>query len=291
MELLSTKQELQAALSLARSDHARIGLVPTMGALHAGHAALISAARRASDVVVVSLFVNPTQFAAGEDLERYPRDLARDAEFARAAGADLLFAPSAEEMYGTATEPTPQTTIDVGELGHIWEGALRPTHFAGVALVVTKLLSLVRPDRAWFGEKDYQQLCVIRQLVRDLDIPTEIVGAPTVRETDGLALSSRNRYLDGEARSRATALSAALAAVQQAADAGQHDARALEAVAEKILREDPAIQLGYRALVDPDTLRPVALLERPARFLISATLSGVHLIDNAEIRPPAEGTR
>ncbi|MCL2332419.1 MAG: pantoate--beta-alanine ligase [Actinomycetia bacterium] len=298
MELLSTKQELQAALKEARAAGARIGLAPTMGALHAGHGALIAAARRACDFVVVTVFVNPTQFAAGEDLERYPRDLAGDADFVRAAGAQLLFAPSVEELYGTVTEPLSRTSLDVGELGRIWEGALRPTHFAGVALVVTKLLSLVRPDCAFFGEKDYQQLCVLRQLVHDLDVATEIVGVPTVREPDGLAYSSRNRYLDPDARAQAAVIPAALAAPQQAAASGERDARALEDAARRVLEGENAatgrgrfrIEIGYCALVDPDTLRPIAVLERPARLLISVTLAGVHLIDNAEIRPECDNS-
>ena len=262
-----------------------------MGALHAGHGELIERACRDCDVVVVSVFVNPTQFAAGEDLERYPRDLAGDVRFAEAAGAQMVFAPSVEELYGTTEEPLSQTTLEVGELGRIWEGALRPTHFAGVALVVTKLLSLVRPDRAYFGEKDYQQLCVINQLVRDLDIAAEIVAVPTVREADGLALSSRNRYLSEVERAHATVIARALAATQQASECGERDARTLEAIAERVILVEPAIKLGYCALVDPATLQPVATLDRPARLLIAVTLGGVHLIDNAEIGLCARDSR
>ena len=298
MDLLHTKQELQVALDQARpcgarTGGARIALVPTMGALHAGHAALIEAAAHDCDLVVVSVFVNPTQFAAGEDLARYPRDLDGDAAFAAAAGADLLFAPSVEELYGRAAEPLSQTTMAVGDLGRVWEGALRPSHFAGVALVVTKLLLLVAPDRAYFGEKDYQQLCVIRQLVRDLDIPAEIVGVPTVREEDGLALSSRNRYLDARHREQATVIFKALSAARAAAAAGERDARRLEAAAVAVLQASGSgyesdLEIGYCALVDPDTLVPVAVLDRPARLLISVTLAGVHLIDNADIAPAGD---
>ncbi|MCL2882174.1 MAG: pantoate--beta-alanine ligase [Coriobacteriia bacterium] len=295
MDLLHTKQELRTALGLTRAGGARVALVPTMGALHAGHAALIEAAARDCDLVVVSVFVNPTQFAASEDLQRYPRDLDSDAAFAAHAGADLLFAPSVEELYGRVAEPLSQTTVATGELGRIWEGALRPTHFAGVALVVTKLLSLVGPDRAYFGEKDYQQLCVIRQLVRDLDIPAQIIGVPTVREEDGLALSSRNRYLDGAQREQATVIFAALDGAQAAAQAGERSARRLEAIAAAALQaarseagaetDSSDLEIGYCALVDPDTLQRVAVLDRPARLLISVTLAGVHLIDNAQIDP------
>ncbi|MCL2654096.1 MAG: pantoate--beta-alanine ligase [Coriobacteriia bacterium] len=303
MDLLHTKEELRAVLRQVRADGSgrKIALVPTMGALHAGHGALIEAAARGGAFVVVSVFVNPTQFAADEDLARYPRDLERDAEFAARSGADLLFAPSVEELYsGHAAEPLSQTTIAVGELGRIWEGALRPTHFAGVALVVTKLLSLVGPEEAYFGEKDYQQLCVIRQLACDLDLSAAIIGVPTVREPDGLALSSRNRYLDAGAgagagagaRARAGVLFAAISAAQAAAAAGERDARRLEAAAAGVLQEGEGaqtddrggLQIGYCALVDPETLQPIEALDGPARLLISVTLAGVHLIDNAEIR-------
>jgi len=287
MEVLRTKAELRYALRQARAGGACIALTPTMGALHAGHAALIKAAAHECDFVVVSVFVNPTQFAAGEDLERYPRDLEGDAQCAAAAGADVVFAPSVEELYGRASEPLSQTTITVGEIGVLWEGALRPTHFAGVALVVAKLLSLVRPDRAYFGEKDYQQLCVIRQLTHDLDLGTQVIGIPTVREPDGLALSSRNRYLDANQRAQAVALSAALAASQAAAASGERDARQLEEAASAVLRSqaEDGLEIGYCALVDPKTLQPIEALSAPARLLISVTLGGVHLIDNAEIRP------
>jgi len=283
MDLLRTKQGLRAALHHARRDGARVALVPTMGALHAGHGALIEAAARDCDIVVVSVFVNPAQFAAGEDLERYPRDLQSDMAFAAAVGADLLFAPSVEELYGRTTEPLSQTTFNVGELGRIWEGSLRPTHFAGVALVVTKLLLLVGPDRAYFGEKDYQQLCVVRQLARDLDIRTQIVGVETVREPDGLALSSRNRYLEANRRAGAAALSKALGAAQAAAASGEHDARRLEAAAMALLQGQAGLEIGYCALVDPETLQSIGTLDGSARLLISAVLAGVHLIDNAEI--------
>jgi len=297
MELLRTKDELSRALNVARACGKSVGLVPTMGALHAGHAALITAAARDHTFVVVSVFVNPTQFGAGEDLERYPRDLASDAELAAQAGAQAVFAPSVEELYGRDAAPLSQTTIDVGDLGRRWEGALRPTHFAGVALVVTKLLSLVRPDTAYFGEKDYQQLCVIRQITRDLDLGAAISGVPTVREADGLALSSRNRYLNAEQRQQATALFVGILAAQKAACAGQRDGRALEAVAVRALRATvPAgLEIGYCVLVDPVTLQPLSVLEGVARLLVSVTLGGVHLIDNAEIKstqtpaPPPEG--
>ena len=289
--LIRTKDDLRTTLARARKRGARIGLVPTMGALHAGHGVLMTAALDDCDFVVVSIFVNPTQFAAGEDLARYPRDLSRDLDFVAQAGAQAVFAPTVEELYGRATEPLSQTTFDIGDLARVWEGALRPTHFAGVALVVAKLLMLVGPDCAWFGEKDYQQLCVVRQLVRDLDIACRIVGVPTVREADGLALSSRNRYLDRDQRVRATALFAALRAAQRTADSGQRDARLLEDAArtELLSQAEAGLEVGYCALVDPATLEPVARLNRRARLLIAATLAGVHLIDNAEVtEPPGE---
>ncbi len=264
-----------------------VGLVPTMGALHEGHGALIARARRENDFVVVSVFVNPTQFAAGEDFDRYPRTLDADVARAMELGADVVFAPTAREMYGTAQPPFSLTTFDMGAVAHQWEGTLRPTHFAGVALVVSKLFNLVEPTRAYFGEKDYQQLCVIRQLVHDLDMPLEVVGVPTVRETSGLALSSRNRYLSAEQVERATALWHALSVACTAYSSGERDAHRLEDKARSVLCAvaGKAATIDYIAVVNAQTLEPLTCIAEgdSARMLIAVHMGDIHLIDNGAL--------
>ncbi|HET7685594.1 MAG TPA: pantoate--beta-alanine ligase [Candidatus Limnocylindria bacterium] len=239
---------VRAALAPARERGDLVGLVPTMGALHEGHLALMRAAREACDLVVVSLFVNPAQFGPGEDLARYPRDEAGDAVAAAAAGVDLLFAPSVEEIY----PPGFDTWIDPGALGTVLEGAFRPTHFRGVATVCTRLFGIVRPALAYFGRKDAQQVAVLRQVVRDLALPLEIVARPTVRDPDGLALSSRNRYLSDEERRRALALPRAL----QAGLAAHRSGGDPVAVARSALEAAPGLRIDYveRADLGGDTL-------------------------------------
>ncbi|MGA2453288.1 MAG: pantoate--beta-alanine ligase [Solirubrobacteraceae bacterium] len=283
MRTVRTVAELRAALTPARRRGLTIGLVPTMGALHDGHISLVTRAREQCDVVVVSLFVNPAQFNERADLERYPRDERRDAELAAAAGADVLFAPSVEEVY-------PQefaTSVEVLGVTERLEGASRGSeHFRGVATVVTKLLCMALPDVAYFGQKDAQQVVVIRRLARDLNLPVRIEALPTVREPDGLALSSRNALLTPAERARALALPAALQAAHALASAGERSAQALlDAAREAMRRFD--VEPEYIALVEPDTLEPVATLADGALLALAARIGAVRLIDNAILSPTA----
>jgi pantoate--beta-alanine ligase len=258
-----------------RATGRRVVLVPTMGALHDGHLALVRTARRVPGaVVVVSIFVNPLQFGAGEDLDAYPRTLDDDLAALRGEGVEIVFAPTAAEMYPHGQ----RTTVRPGPLGAELEGGSRPTHFAGMLTVVLKLLQIVRPDRAYFGEKDYQQLVLVRQMSDDLDLDVHIVGVPIVREADGLALSSRNRYLDEVDREQAGALSAALLAGMYAASRGVSEA--LDA-ARAVLDEVPAIDVDYLEVRDP-WLGP-APAEGPARLLVAARLGRTRLLDNIAI--------
>jgi pantoate--beta-alanine ligase len=278
MRTVRTVAELRAALAQERRPQRTIGLVPTMGAFHAGHRALMERARRDCDVVVVSLFVNPTQFGAGEDLTAYPRDEARDAAIAAEVGVDLLFAPPVEEVY----PPGFSTTVRVDGLSESLEGVQRPGHFDGVATVVTKLLNMAQPDVAYFGQKDAQQALVIRRLVRDLDIPVRIEVCPTVREPDGLALSSRNAYLGPDDRARAVALRRALEAAESAVISGERDAGAVEEVALGAFR-DYGVEPEYVAIVSADTLAPVARVEDEVLVAVAARIGSARLIDNTLI--------
>lgn len=267
-------------LRTALADGGRIGLVPTMGAFHEGHLSLIRAARAACDLVVVWLFVNPTQFNEAADLASYPRDEERDAALAAGCGADILFAPAVEQVYPAGFA----TTVSVAGLGETLEGAHRPGHFAGVATVVAKMLNMARPDVAYFGAKDAQQVAVVRRMVRDLDIPTRIEVLPTVRDADGLALSSRNVRLDAEERGRATALYRGLCAGRAALAAGEHDAAALtKLVEETLVRAGVAVE--YVAVVDADTFAPLVRVERPALVVVAGWVGGTRLIDNLEVAP------
>lgn len=252
-----------------------IGFVPTMGALHEGHLELVRRAKRTNTVVIVSIFVNPLQFGANEDLDSYPRTLDADIDLLRTEGVELVFAPSVSDMYPDG----PRTTVHPGPVGAELEGASRPTHFAGMLTVVAKLLQIVRPHEAFFGEKDYQQLTLIRQLVRDLNFDTRIVAVPTVRESDGLALSSRNRYLDPRQRETATALSAALLA---GAAAGAAGADAVLAAAHSVLKAAPEVKLDYLELRGAD-LGPAPETGN-ARLLIAAKVGPTRLIDNVAVR-------
>jgi pantoate--beta-alanine ligase len=274
-----TIAELRAALAEPRRAGATIGLVPTMGAFHEGHLSLMRQAKADCDLVVVSLFVNPTQFNEQADLAAYPRDEKRDAALAAACGVDHLFAPTPEEMYPDGFA----TTVSVTGITATLEGAHRgPEHFDGVATVVTKLLNIAAPNVAYFGQKDAQQALVIRRLVTDLDIPSRIEICPTVREPDGLAMSSRNVRLNSTERARAVALHRALAAAQAAASAGERDPRAVAAAARAEL-SDPEIRLEYFELVSADTLAPVGRIDGETLAVIAARVGETRLIDNTLI--------
>jgi pantoate--beta-alanine ligase len=272
LNVYARPQEVSDVTGALRATGRRVTLVPTMGALHEGHLALVKAAKRVTGaVVVVSIFVNPLQFGAGEDLDAYPRTLDDDLAVLRAEGVEVVFAPTAADMYPDG----PRTTVLPGLLGAELEGSSRPTHFAGMLTVVLKLLQIVRPDRAFFGEKDYQQLVLVRQMVDDLNVGVKIVGVPIVREPDGLAMSSRNRYLDEVEREQAGALSAALLAGMYAASRGRSEA--LDA-ARAVLDEVPAIEVDYLELRNP-WLGP-APAEGAARLLVAGRLGNTRLLDN-----------
>ncbi len=276
MRTLRTVSELRAGLAGRRRDGATIGLVPTMGAFHEGHLSLIRRAREACDVVVVSLFVNPAQFNQTADLHAYPRDELRDTALAAELGVEILFAPALETVYpdGFATR------VSVAGVGELLEGARRGReHFDGVATVVTKLFAMVAPDVAYFGQKDYQQTLVIRRLVRDLDLPVRIEVCPTVREPDGLAMSSRNAQLSASERRRATALHRALAAAATALREGERDGSEIVARAEAVLAAAD-VETEYFTLADPDTLAPLERVEGDALALVAARLGRTRLIDN-----------
>jgi pantoate--beta-alanine ligase len=273
-----TRAELAAALATTRSRGGRVALVPTMGALHSGHARLVATARESvgpDDAVVVSIFVNPMQFGPGEDLDRYPRTFEADLEVCAEQGADVVFAPSVEEVYPGGD---PQVVVEPGPLGAVLEGATRPGHYRGVLTVVAKLFGLVRPDVAVFGQKDYQQLVLVRRMAEDLCLGVDVVGAETVREADGLALSSRNAYLSADERQQAAVLSAALRA---GAAAGPRGAAAVLAAARAVLHAQPAVALDYLALTAPDLADPPAYGE--ARLLVAARVGSTRLIDNVTV--------
>jgi pantoate--beta-alanine ligase len=286
MKIVSSRDELRDRLAGPRREGLRIGLVPTMGFFHEGHLSLIRRARQDCDVVVVSLFVNPTQFAAGEDLDSYPRDEDRDAELAEREGVDILWTPGTDEMYppGFATE------VEVtGDLAGVLEGDPEqrgPSHFRGVTTVVAKLFNSVQPDVAYFGRKDAQQALVIERMTRDLDFPVRIEVLPTVREDDGLALSSRNAYLDPDERERAAAISRALRAAERAASEGETSAAALVELARAELR-NAGIEPEYVEARSAEDLSPIAELNgRPVLMAVAARVGRARLIDNVLIAPP-----
>ena len=276
--IVRTVAELRARIAAWRGVYTRIALVPTMGALHAGHLSLLTQARQSADRVIASIFINPAQFGPNEDLDRYPRDEAGDAAKLTATGCDLLFAPTVAEMYPDGFA----TTVAVGRLADRLCGAARPGHFDGVATVVTKLLLQVTPDVAWFGEKDWQQLAIIRRLARDLDLTTEIAGGAIIRDCDGLALSSRNVYLSTDERGRALALPQALLAARDRLLTGAPVAATL-AAAETSLRAAGFGPVDYVALSGADDLEPMTAVGRPARLLAAAWLGGTRLIDNLAV--------
>ncbi|MBP7676943.1 MAG: pantoate--beta-alanine ligase [Thermoanaerobaculia bacterium] len=276
MKRIETAPDLRSAVASYREKGQRVAFVPTMGALHAGHLALVEQARRAAGKVVVSIFVNPKQFGPGEDFERYPRDLEADAEKLREAGADLLFAPTVDVMY----PPGFSTTVHVAGVSEGMEGARRPGHFDGVATVVARLLGLVLPDVAVFGQKDAQQCAVVMRLVADLGLPVEVLVAPTVRESDGLAMSSRNSYLSPEERKAAPALFRALLATQLVHELGERKAEKLLAAFRMAIGAEPRLDLDSVDLVDAATMRPVEKVDRPVLLAAAVRAGRTRLIDN-----------
>lgn len=276
MQVLATVREMRAACLSARQGGRTLGLVPTMGALHAGHISLVRAARAQCEVVAASIFVNPTQFGPNEDFAKYPRTFEQDCALLEAEGVGLVFAPSPDEMY----LPDASTFVEVQSVGDRLDGASRPGHFRGVATIVAKLFHIIAPDTAFFGQKDAAQVAVLRRMVRDLHFDLELVVCPTVREPDGLALSSRNRYLSPEERVQALVLWRALNAVVTTYHAGQKDVSALLAAARSIMAIYPDVRIDYLEIVDPDTLLPLAQAASGALVAIAAHVGSTRLIDN-----------
>ncbi len=280
MEIIDTIAGLRERLGEHRRSGGKIGLVPTMGFLHAGHMELVSRAKAENDIVVTSIFVNPLQFGANEDLAKYPRNLERDSAMLREGGVDFLFAPGVTDMY-----PRPmETVVDVPKLGIELEGAVRPGHFAGVATVVTKLFNIVQPDNAYFGEKDYQQVAIIRRMVEDLAQPVRVVPVPTVRDTDGLALSSRNVYLSKEERAAAVIVPKALAEAERLYELGANDPAALEEALRAFIGKEPLATAEVAAARDPDTLEPLTELQgRRVLIALFVRIGTTRLLDNRVI--------
>jgi pantoate--beta-alanine ligase len=276
MLVLKTIAESRGACARIRAAGKSLGLVPTMGSLHEGHLSLVRAAQASCDAVAVSIFVNPTQFGPKEDFAAYPRSLEEDCRILEAAGVDLVFAPSAEEMYPAGAS----TFVAVSGLSERLDGASRPGHFRGVATVVAMLFHIFSPERAFFGQKDAAQVAVLRKMVRDLHFSVLLDVCPTVREPDGLALSSRNRNLNGEQRRQALVLSRALLAVEKQFQHGERDSRKLLSEALRVLAEEPAIQLDYCTIVDPATLEDVPDVSRGALVAVAARVGATRLIDN-----------
>lgn len=279
LKVFSTINEARNTSRAARNSGMRIGFVPTMGALHEGHLSLVRAARAATDVVAASIFVNPTQFGPNEDLANYPRSFERDCELLEQEGVEFVFAPSVEEMYPAGAV----TWVRVEGLSEKLDGLSRPGHFRGVTTVVSKLFHIVEPDRAFFGQKDAAQVAVIRQMVRDLKFAVEIVVCPIVRESDGLAMSSRNAYLNPEDRKRALVLRRSLLRVQSMVDAGERSVTTLVAAGRDEFRSEPAVRLDYFEIVNPDKLDPVDDVSEGALIAVAAYVGQTRLIDNVLI--------
>ncbi len=277
MRVVRGVDELRAAILEHRLAGESVGLVPTMGFLHEGHLRLVDEARRRAGYVVMSIFVNPLQFGAGEDFATYPRDLAGDALKAESRGVDLLFTPTADELYVGSQR---RVVVTPGALADRWEGAARPGHFTGVLTVVAKLFNLVQPAVAIFGQKDIQQATLIRAMVEDLNFPIDVVVAPTVREPDGLALSSRNSYLLPAERARAAVLFRALRAISSAFDSGERDARELERLGQRVLASEPEVRAEYLAVMDAQRLEPLAAAKPGAVVAVAARIGTTRLIDN-----------
>ncbi|GJG88588.1 pantothenate synthetase 1 [Gemmatimonadetes bacterium T265] len=291
MRTVTTTRELRVTLDGARNAQRaegarRVAFVPTMGALHDGHLALVDEARRRADVVVMSIFVNPLQFAPTDDFARYPRDPDGDAAKAAARGVDVLFTPDAATLYPRE----PRVRVVPGPIADRWEGAVRPGHFVGVLTVVAKLLHLVQPDVAVFGQKDAQQVAVVRAMIEDLDVASELVVVPTAREADGLARSSRNVYLDAEARRRAGAIPGALATMERAFAAGERDSAALAALVARELADRGGLTADYVAITDPATLEPVAHAAPGTLVMVAARVGPARLLDTIVLGEPRFGT-
>ncbi len=281
MKLIRPVADMKAHCREVTRSGRTLGFVPTMGALHEGHASLVRASKSQCDATAVSIFVNPLQFGPSEDLAKYPRTPERDSQMLEKLGVDVLYMPAAGEMY-----PAGATTfVEVAGLSDRLDGLSRPGHFRGVATVVAKLFEIVRPDFAFFGQKDAAQVAVLRRMVLDLDMDVKLVVCPIVREPDGLAMSSRNAYLSPEERKRALALHRALAQVQQAAEMGEHDAAKLAALGKNLIAEEPAAKLDYFAVVDPDSLEPVSDVSRGALVAVAAFVGATRLIDNILLPP------
>jgi pantoate--beta-alanine ligase len=276
VETVSSADELRYWVESWRLESRSVGFVPTMGALHEGHLMLVRRAAELADRVVVSIFVNPTQFGAGEDFERYPRDVERDSELLQEKGCHLLFLPETETIYPEGHS----THVDMAAPAERLEGEFRPGHFRGVATVVTQLLNLVRPDIAVFGEKDAQQLAVVRRLIRDLHLPVEIVSHPTVRESDGLALSSRNAYLSAEQRAAAATIYRALSSARQRIEKGERSAQAIRHGLREVLLQEPLIDLEYAEVVDATTFEPILRIRGSIVMPVAARIGTTRLIDN-----------
>jgi pantoate--beta-alanine ligase len=279
MEIVSQPREMQAQAGAWRARGLKIVLVPTMGYFHEGHLSLMRHGRSLGDRLVVSLFVNPAQFGPAEDLARYPRDPKRDAALAREVGVDVLYAPEAGDMY----PPGYQTYVEVEELSRGLCGASRPGHFKGVATVVLKLFNQVQPHAAVFGEKDYQQLQVVKRMAADLDLPVEVVGRPIVREADGLAMSSRNTYLNPEERRSALCLYQALQAARELVGRGEHSGEKIVGTVRDLISRTPRTSIDYIALVHPETLKEVEAVRGEARLLLAVKVGGTRLIDNIQL--------
>src|SRR5689334_4590905 len=277
MKLVTTVNDARAAVRTAKRDAKRVGLVPTMGALHAGHISLVHSAKARCDFVAASIFVNPTQFGPKEDFSKYPRTLEADREKLASERVDLIFAPAVEEIY----PPGATTFVNVDELSERLDGRSRPGHFRGVATVVAKLFHILEPDVAFFGQKDAAQLAIIRRMVRDLMFPIEIVVAPIARDADGLALSSRNVYLSPEERRQALVLSRALREIESRYRAGERDAKKLIEAARAVFAAEPAVRVDYVELVDPETLESVATVSAGTLAAFAAFVGTTRLIDNA----------
>jgi pantoate--beta-alanine ligase len=285
LKQIRTIREMKKYLKEVRARRRRVALVPTMGYLHEGHLSLVREARRLASVVVVSVFVNPAQFGPNEDLDRYPRDMRGDLRKLRQEGVDVVFAPDAAEMYPERY----QTYVDVTEVTRDYCGASRPSHFRGVATVVAKLFTTIQPDVAVFGEKDFQQLVVIRRMTQDLGLDVQVVGMPTVREEDGLAMSSRNAYLSPAQRQQATTIYRGLRKAKTLLDSGERDAAELAAIAIDLLREEQDLVIDYVAVCDPETLERIPEVEKEAVLLVAARVGDTRLIDN--IRLEVKGAR
>jgi pantoate--beta-alanine ligase len=282
MKIIRTAQSMTAWSERLRREGVTVGFVPTMGALHDGHRSLIRAARLQCDALVVSIFVNPTQFSPTEDLSAYPRPITRDRALCREEGVDVCFEPTARNMYPDGF----QTIVTLPAIAHRWEGAARPHHFAGVATVVTKLFGIVQPHLALFGRKDYQQAALVRQLVNDLNLGVAIRVRPTVREQDGLAMSSRNVYLSAYERRIAPLLSQALRSGRQMILDGMDDTAAIERIMRQTVEQAPAIHVEYLAICDPDSLEPLPIVVTRAVLLGAVRIGSIRLIDNLLVKMP-----